>query len=224
VRVRFFAGDKEALKMKNKKISNFVIGRLPRYYRMFNELKAEGVGRVSSFKIAEILGVTASQVRQDFANFGDFGQQGYGYEVSFLTEQIRGILGLNNKCNMIVLGGGHIGRALAAYNGFRKEGFFVRAVFDKDLGNVKSIDEGIETFHIDELEKYIAANKVDIAIITTQKEAAKELALRATKAGVKNIWNFAPVDLRLSPDIIVENINMSESLFKLAYKINHKDN
>lgn len=206
---------------KNKTISEAVIKRLPRYYRYLKQLESEGVVRISSSSLADILGITASQVRQDFSNFGEFGQQGYGYSVSKLKGEIAYILGLDTHHDIIIIGCGNIGKALSRYTGFADDGFYVRAMFDIDANAKQHIPEGIEFLHIDKLADYIHKHNVDIAAICTQKQVAIEIAETLCRLGVNRIWNFAPVDLStISKDIIVENINMSDSLFVLSYKIN----
>lgn len=206
---------------KNKTISEAVIKRLPRYYRHLKQLESEGVVRISSSNLADILDITASQVRQDFSNFGEFGQQGYGYNVSKLKGEISYILGLDTHQDIIIIGSGNIGKALARYTGFADDGFYVRAIFDVDVSAIQKIPEGIELLHIDKLAEYIHKHNVDIAAICTQKQVAIEVAETLSRLGINHIWNFAPVDLsNISKDIIVENINMSDSLFVLSYKIN----
>ncbi|MDR3263273.1 MAG: redox-sensing transcriptional repressor Rex [Clostridiales bacterium] len=204
----------------DKKVSDAVIKRLPRYFRIFKLLQDKGRESISSSKIAEYMGVTASQVRQDFCSFGGFGQQGYGYDVAKMTEEIARILGLNRHYDMIIIGAGNIGSALANYNRFKDEGFEVKALFDLNVtkGNIN----GLPLFAAAELEEYIAKNNVDIAVIAVQRINAEEVLNRLSAAGVKNIWNFAPVELKGTDDIIIENINMSDSLYVLSYKLNRK--
>ena len=207
--------------MMNKKenISAAVVKRLPRYYHCLKELSTEGIQKVSSNIISGRLNITASQVRQDFSTFGEFGQQGYGYDVEYLKVQIAKILGLNKEYSAIVIGGGNIGRALCGYKGFKNEGFNILAVFDLYPEKVKA-PANIEVLNIAKLNDFVKNNTVDIGIIATDVESAKEVGAIAVKCGIKAIWNFAPIDLYLGEDIAVENINMSESLFMLAYKLN----
>lgn len=201
-------------------ISEAVIKRLPRYYRHIKQLADSGVTRVSSNKIATVLNITASQVRQDLCNFGGFGQQGYGYDVVKLKNELAAILGLDKEYNMIIVGAGNIGRALAGYKGFRDDGFFVRALFDIDP-RCSSIN-GIKVYEMDFLEAYLNQNKVDIAIIATQKDSAKSVADALINYGVKSIWNFAPVELEVPEGVTVENISMSESLYVLSFRSKNK--
>ena len=197
-------------------ISEAVIKRLPRYYRHIKQLADNGVTRVSSNKIASVLNITASQVRQDLCNFGGFGQQGYGYDVVKLKNELAVILGLDKEYDMIIVGAGNIGRALAGYKGFRDDGFYVKALFDIDP-RCSSIN-GIKVYEMDFLETYLKQNKVDIAIIATQKDSAKSVAEELIKLGVKAIWNFAPVELEVPKDVTLENISMSESLYLLSFR------
>ena len=204
---------------KGKDISAAVIKRLPRYYHCLKELSTEGIQKVSSNVISGRLNITASQVRQDFSNFGEFGQQGYGYDVEYLKSQMAKILGLTREYSVIIIGGGNIGQALAGYKGFINEGFNILAVFDLYPVKVK-VSESIKVLSIEQLGDFLKNTQIDICIIATNKENAKDAAACAVKCGVRAFWNFAPVDLYLGEDIAVENINMSESLFMLAYKIN----
>lgn len=203
-------------------ISEAVIKRLPRYYRLIKQLADSGVERVSSNKIAGVLNITASQVRQDLCNFGGFGQQGYGYDVGKLKNELATILGLDKVYDMIIVGAGNIGRALAGYKGFKDDGFYVRALFDIDP-RCSSIN-GIKVYDMDFLKTYIQQNQVDIAIIATQKDSAKSVADALISYGVKNIWNFAPVELEVPEGITLESISMSESLYVLSYRNKNRKN
>ncbi|MDE5617042.1 MAG: redox-sensing transcriptional repressor Rex [Clostridia bacterium] len=203
-------------------ISEAVIKRLPRYYRLIKQLADSGVERVSSNKIASVLNITASQVRQDLCNFGGFGQQGYGYDVGKLKNELATILGLDKVYDMIIVGAGNIGRALAGYKGFKDDGFYVRALFDIDP-RCSSIN-GIKVYDMDFLKTYIQQNQVDIAVIATQKDSAKSVADALISYGVKNIWNFAPVELEVPEGITLESISMSESLYVLSYRNKNRKN
>lgn len=200
-----------------KKVSEAVIKRLPRYYRCLKQLKLGGVMRVSSGKLAELLDITASQVRQDFANFGGFGQQGYGYDVEKLLSELATIMGLDKTHNMIIIGAGNMGKALCGYQGFKNDGFVVRAMFDiKEAPPVCDIP----ILNISCLKEYVAQNDIDIAIITTQANVAESVATQIVECGIKNIWNFAPINIQVPKGVVVENISMSESLYVLSYKAN----
>lgn len=205
----------------NKSVSEAVIKRLPKYYKHLKELERAGLLKVSSGKLAEMMDITASQVRQDFCNFGGFGQQGYGYDVIRLKGEIANILGLNKTYNVIIIGAGNIGRALASYQGFIDEGFNVCAAFDIETKD-KTLRNDVPLYSMDKLEEFIGKNPVDIAIIATQRDSAQEVAERVSKAGVRNFWNFAPMELKLDEDNIVENVSLSESLNVLSYRINNR--
>jgi len=206
--------------MEKQKISSAVINRLPSYLRLFTELEERGVAHVSSNEISELMGTTASQVRQDFSNFGGFGRQGYGYDVKFLCEQMQAILGLDKTYNMIIVGGGKIGQALANYKGYDKLGFFIKAVFDKEVWHVR-VPSHIDVFDNEKLADYVANNKVDIAVICTPKEEALDAARKVKESGVKAIWNFAAQEIKLD-GVHVQNVHLNESLFLLTYKINNE--
>ena len=202
--------------MGRKGISEAVIKRLPKYYRQIKMLDDANVERVSSSTLAEILGITASQVRQDFYNFGGFGQQGYGYDVKNLRSEIAQILGLDQEYNMIIVGAGHIGKALTGYKGFTKEGFHIKALFDINVQ--EKVYNDVPVLHMFNLQDYLKENQIDIAVIATQADSAEDVARELIKNGIKSIWNFAPIDLKVPKDVVVENISMSESLFVLSYR------
>ena len=179
--------------MDSKNISPAVIKRLPRYYRYLGDLLKSGIDRISSKELSEKMQVTASQIRQDLNNFGGFGQQGYGYNVEYLYNEIAKILGLDKDYNLIIVGAGNLGTALTNYTDFAKRGFYVKKAFD-----VKP-----------EL----------IAALTVPKEIATDTAAKLVKYGIKAIWNFAPVDLRLPKDVVVETIHLSDTLMRLSYSL-----
>lgn len=207
--------------MSKKDISEAVIKRLPRYYRQLKRLQEAGVEKISSTKLAEILSLTASQVRQDFCNFGGFGQQGYGYDVAKLKSELAAILGLDKTFDMIIVGAGNMGRALAGYKGFDSDGFVIKALFDVAL--LSDNVNGIPLYSMDYLKEYLANNAIDIAIITVQKQVAIEVGAKLAECGIKCIWNFAPVDLDLPKNVVVENISLKESLFLLSYRSKNTD-
>ena len=206
--------------MEYKPISRAVITRLPRYYRHLGELMEEGVERISSNDLSQRMHVTASQIRQDLNNFGGFGQQGYGYNVKYLYEEIGKILGLNQRHNIIVIGVGNLGQALANYVKFEKLGFVIIGLFDVNPALEGMSVRGIKVRMIDELETFCAENKVDIAALTMPKEKADAIANQLVDLGIHAIWNFAHVDLKLiDRDVVVENVHLSDSLMQLSYNI-----
>lgn len=167
--------------------------------------------------MSDIIGFTASQIRQDLNNFGGFGQQGYGYNVEALHTEIGKILGLDRPYNAVLVGAGNLGQAIANYAGFRKAGFEIKALFD---ANPRMIGLKIREFEVldsDTLEDFIKNNNIDIAVLCIPKNGAQEVINRVVKAGIKGVWNFAPLDLEVPKGVIVENVNLTESLFTLSY-------
>ncbi len=205
--------------MDEREISQAVIARLPRYYRYLGDLKDEGVERVSSQELSELMQVTASQIRQDFNNFGGFGQQGYGYNVEYLYNEIAKILGLNEKHNLIIIGAGNLGRALANYMNFERRGFIVRGVFDNNPALYGRELRRNTVQPMEKMEQFVKEHNIDIAVLAIPKDEAGNVAERLVACGIKAIWNFAHVDLQVPGDIVVENVHLSDSLMKLSYGI-----
>lgn len=209
--------------MEDKKISMAVIKRLPRYYRYLSELLEKGIDRISSQELSKKMNVTASQIRQDFNNFGGFGQQGYGYNVSFLHDEIGRILGLEHNYNVIIIGAGNLGQALANYGGFTKHGFRISGIFDINPEVIGKYINGVEVMPIDGIETYVREHEVSIAALTLPKDQASRIAGRLAELGVEAFWNFASTDLNLSEDVVVENVHLAESLMRLSYKLSEKE-
>ena len=209
--------------MDNKEISQAVISRLPRYFRYLGELKNEGIERISSQELSDIMKVTASQIRQDFNNFGGFGQQGYGYKVEYLYEEIGRILGLDKTHNLIIIGAGNLGQALANYMNFERRGFLFQGIFDNNPKLFGTRIRNMVVRPMEEMESFIKENKIDIAVLTIPKASALAVAERLVKCGIKGIWNFAHVDLNVPDKIQVENVHLSDSLMKLIYNVNRVD-
>ncbi len=206
--------------MLNKDISQAVIRRMPRYYKYLGELLESGVERVSSGDLSKLMKVTASQIRQDLNNFGGFGQQGYGYNVQYLYDEIGKILGLNETHNIIIIGAGNLGLAIANYMKFDKLGFKLIALFDVNPDIIGQKVRGIEIHSMDDLDEFCKNNKVDIAALTMPKATADNLAHRLVEHGIHAIWNFAHVDLDIEDDsVVVENVHLSDSLMQLSYNI-----
>ncbi len=204
--------------MEERRISKAVIKRLPRYYRYLGEMLNNGVERISSGELSSKMQVTASQIRQDLNNFGGFGQQGYGYNVKYLHEEIGKILGVDRMHPMIIIGGGNFGHALANYD-FVKSGFETKAVFDVKPELVGTAISGIPVMLMDDLEEYIEREKVEIAILTLPKSRVQEVATRLVNCGVKALWSFAHLDLDVPDDVVVENVHLVDSLMQLSYRI-----
>lgn len=207
---------------KDSRVSITVIRRLPKYYRYLGDLLKKGINRISSQELSKMTGFTASQIRQDLNNFGGFGQQGYGYNVEELHNQLGRILGLDTVYNAVIAGAGNLGQAVANYKGFEDAGFKVLCLFDKNPKLIGLKIREIEIRDVDSLEEFIKENNVEIGIITTPKENAQDIADIYIKSGIKGIWNFAPADLRVPEDIIVENVHLNESLFTLSYFLKNR--
>ncbi len=205
--------------MESKEISQAVIGRLPRYFRYLGDLKDLGVERISSQELSRLMQVTASQIRQDFNNFGGFGQQGYGYNVEYLYQEIGKILGMDKTHHLIIVGAGNLGQALGNYMNFERRGFILKGIFDKnpDLYGKKVREIAVQP--MEEIEQFVKENEIDIAVLTIPKNSAVQVAEILVANGIKAIWNFAHVDLNVPPNIQVENVHLSDSLMKLSYNL-----
>ena len=208
--------------MENRAISQAVIKRLPRYMRYLTEMRAKGVVRISSQELSDQMKVTASQIRQDLNLFGGFGQQGYGYNVDNLIREIGSILGLDQSHDIIVIGAGNLGRALAGYANFENRGLFIRALFDIDPEHTVKHVRGLPVYPMDQLADYLRHNRVDIAVLTVPKTAALSVAQQLYAGGVRGFWNFAHLDLELPNDAFVENVHLSDSLMQLTYRLKHQ--
>jgi len=209
---------------KEKKISNAVVRRLPKYYRYLGDMLKNKIIKTSSKELSEMTGFSASQIRQDLNNFGGFGQQGFGYDVKNLCEEIGKIIGTDKKYNIIIVGAGNIGQAIANYTGFYENGYEVRAIFDK---NPKMIGLSIKNnviVDVDDMDEYLANNEIDMAVICTPKMVCQNIADRLVANGIKGIWNFAPTDINVPKDVALENVHLNESLFSLTYYYNQNLN
>ena len=207
---------------KKKNISMAVIKRLPKYYRYLQELMENEVERISSKELGEKIGFTASQIRQDLNCFGDFGQQGYGYNVKDLYSQIGLILGLDKEYKGVIVGAGNIGQAIANYSRFTQSGLTIEGIFDANPKLVGMEIRDIEIKDIDELDQFLIDNSINIGIICVPKLKAQKVCNRLVEGGVEGIWNFAPIDLHVPKDIKVENVHLSESLLTLIYLLHDK--
>ena len=205
--------------MKKRKISDAVVRRLPRYYRYLDDLHSKGIVRISSSLLGERMGITASQIRQDLSCFGEFGQQGYGYNVEYLYQEIGRILGLDKTHHLIIVGAGNLGQALANYMNFERRGFIFTGVFDNNPALYGRKIRGIEVRPMEEVADFVEQNNVDIAVLTIPKNSAEEVADRLVSVGIKAIWNFAHVDLKVPKEVQVENVHLSDSLMKLSYML-----
>lgn len=208
---------------EQRNISSAVVKRLPRYYRHLGELLEQGVERISSGELSKRMNVTASQIRQDLNNFGGFGQQGYGYNVSYLHTEIGKILGLDKKYNVVIVGAGNLGRTIANYTNFEKSGFVIVGIFDINPALKGELIRDIPIRHMDELETFAKQAKIDIAALTLPKSGALDATARLIKLGVKAFWNFAHVDLKVPEDVIVESVHLSESLMRISYNLSNSE-
>lgn len=200
-------------------ISPFVVKRLPRYYRYLGGLIDKGVTRVSSKELSEIMNVTASQIRQDFNQFGNFGQQGYGYNVQYLYDEVKKILGLVQHYSMIIVGAGNLGQALANYDNFTRRGFVCAAMFDSNAKKVGKKVNGIDIFHSNTLECYLEKNPTDIAVLAIPETQAQLVAQVLYRHNIKAIWNFSNTELEAPEGVCVENVHLMDSLMTLAFNV-----
>lgn len=206
--------------MKKEKVSSAVIRRLPRYYRHLNDLHMAGVERISSKALGESMGLTASQIRQDLSCFGEFGQQGYGYNVDSLRGEIADILGVNRGHAAIILGVGNLGRALLENFHFEHSGFTLTAAFDVDPAIVGQTQCGIPVYHASQLEAYLKEHPTAIGVLTVPRSAADSIAGQLVRGGVKGIWNFTNIELNVAGQgVVVEDVHFADSLLSLSYMI-----
>lgn len=201
-----------------KGIPRGVISRLPIYYRYLCEL-SQAQEKISSSELGKSLNMTAAQIRSDLSYFGSFGLHGYGYRVDELKQHIEEILGLNRRHDLILIGAGNLGRAIASYQNFRRRGFYINAIFDvrPELIGESIADCVVQS--VDKLEEYLGEHHCDIAILTTPREASQLICDRLVKCGVKAIWNFSPVHLTVPDDVVVEHIHLTDSLLQLSFKL-----
>ena len=206
--------------LKKENISDAVIRRLPRYYRQLTDLCARGVVRISSHSLGQEMNITASQIRQDFSCFGEFGQQGYGYNVEELRAEIGHILGVDNDHHLIMIGVGNLGHALLQNFRFSQTGFSVDAAFDVSPTVVGTTVNGVPIYAMADLDSYIREHSVDVVVLPVPQSVAQETADRIIRLGVRGFWNFTNVELVSSdPDVKFENIHFADSLLTLSYRI-----
>lgn len=208
----------------SQKVSMAVIIRLPKYYRYLENLLNKEIYRISSKELSRIIGFTASQIRQDLNCFGGFGQQGYGYNVEELYKEIGKILGLVREYKSVIIGAGNLGQAIANYSDFQRKGFKLKAMFDINPKLIGLKIRDVEILDVDNLEDFIKENDIEVGIICVPFSKAQETADRLIAAGIKGIWNFAPFDIKVPDNIVIENVHLSESLFTLSYLLNEYNN
>ncbi len=205
--------------MKRQRISDAVIRRLPRYYRYLDDLHSRGIVRISSSSLGKRMGITASQIRQDLSCFGEFGQQGYGYNIMELRAEIGHILGVDSKHRLIVVGAGHLGHALLQNFDFVQGGFQLDSAFDVSPALIGSTINGVLIRSADELDGYCAVYRPAVAVLTVPKSVAQETANRLAALGVRGIWNFTNVELTARDGVFVEDVHFADSLLTLSYRI-----
>jgi len=209
-------------KADGKQIPQRVVSRLAMYYRVLSQLEKGGVERISSRELGEMIGITPSQIRQDLSYFGEFGQQGYGYKVSYLHSEISRILGLEKQHSMILIGVGNLGRAIASYTNFRNRGFELVGTFDVREEIIGKKLSDIEIKPMTELRSFLRQNQVDIGIITVPATQAQQVADILIEEGIKGIWNFAPLKLNVPESVIVEHVHISDSLYSLSFRLHER--
>ena len=205
---------------KNDNISMSVIKRMPRYYRFLGKLKDEGIIRISSCELSKMMGFTASQIRQDLNCFGGFGQQGYGYNVEQLYEEIGNILGVNTALNVILIGAGNLGHAIASHMEFERRGFKLIGAFDENPKLIGGKIKDTEIYSISTLEEFCTQHKPAVAIICVPTNPAASIVERLYNCGIRGFWNYSHYDIiSVYPDAIIENVHLSDSLLTLSYQL-----
>lgn len=207
---------------KGEAVPQGVVARLPVYFRYLTELERAGIERVSSAQLGEALDFTAAQIRSDLSYFGSFGQQGYGYNVKELLQQVQYILGLDQTYTMVLVGAGNLGKAIASYDSFRSKGFEIKAIFDIDPLLIGNYLGGCVIRSYEELGSYLQENSVDIGIIATPKDSSQGVCDVLIASGVNSIWNFSPAQLVVADHVIVEHMHLTDSLLRLAFRINEQ--
>ena len=209
--------------MKKQRISDAVIRRLPRYYRYLDDLHSKGIVRISSNSLGIRMGITASQIRQDLSCFGEFGQQGYGYNIVELRAEIGHILGVDTQRRLVIVGAGHLGHALMRNFDFVQGGFALDTAFDVSPALIGTKVNSVLIRPLSELEDYFAALHPAVAVLTVPKASAQEVAARLVALGVKGIWNFTNVELSVPDDVFVEDVHFADSLLTLSYRISKEE-
>ena len=209
--------------MKRQNVSDAVIRRLPGYYRYLDDLHIRGTVRISSSTLGEKMGITASQIRQDLSCFGEFGQQGYGYNVDELRREIGRILGVDKSHRIIVVGVGNLGRALIQNFHFNDAGFLLEAAFDVSPDLAGAEVAGVPVLNVTELERFVPAHKPDVAVLTLPQSAAQQMADRLIGLGVRGFWNFTNVELSSQAENVrFEDVHFADSLLTLSYRITER--
>jgi len=205
--------------LNNKEISPAVVNRLPRYHRYLGDLLRDNITKISSKGLSEIMSVTASQIRQDLNCFGEFGHQGYGYNVRRLHEELGKILGVERKFTAVIAGAGNLGTTIAKSGLFVKRGVVLRALFDINPEVIGLQIAGLDVLDVQNMADFCRVNNIDIAVLTLPKEATEHTAHILAAAGVKGLWNFSNMELKID-GVIAENMHMGDSLMTLCYNLN----
>ena len=205
--------------MKKQRISDAVIRRLPRYYRYLDDLHSKGIVRISSNSLGSRMGITASQIRQDLSCFGEFGQQGYGYNIVELRAEIGHILGVDTQRRLVIIGAGNLAHALMQNFDFLQDGFQLDAAFDISPALIGTQINGVTVRPLSEMADFFADTPPAVAVLTVPKSAAQETAELLISLGVKGIWNFTNVELTVPDDVFVEDVHFADSLLTLSYRI-----
>lgn len=207
--------------MKKENVSIPVVRRLPRYYRYLSELLKNQISKTSSCELSAKMGLTASQIRQDFNCFGGFGQQGYGYNVELLHDEIAAILGLTDLKNIVIVGAGNLGSALAKHIDFENRGFNLTGIFDVDPNIIGKKISGREVKDYAQIADCFAKNPPNVAVLTVPREVAKQTAEHLVALGVKGFWNFSNAEISI-PGVYFENVHLGDSLMTLSYRISNQ--
>ena len=206
-----------------RRIADSTVRRLSLYLRFLEESAQRGLVTISSDELARRGGTTSAQVRKDLSFFGSFGKRGLGYSVPELTESLREILGLRRDWQVIIVGAGKIGTALAQYRGFRQRGFHVKAVYDRDPKKIGTKWDELTVRDMEDIEHDIAKERPDIVVLTTPGDEAQKVVDRLVKAGIRALLNFAPVQLQVPPDVTLKNVNMAMELEGLSFALTNRD-
>lgn len=205
-----------------RKVAESTIRRLSLYLRLLEEFEGQGIATVSSGALAGRGGTTSAQVRKDLSFFGSFGKRGLGYPVIEMVSHLRGILGLDRRYRVAMIGAGKIGSALVQYRGFKQRGFDIVAIYDVDPAKIGKAWNGLTVRDIETLEESLRAEKVDMAVVVTPGEAAQPLADRLVALGVKAILNFAPIQIVVPDDVVVKTVNLALELETLSYALTNR--
>lgn len=203
--------------MNAERIPDIIIGRLPVYLRALQRLSEKGIQTTSSQELGEIVGISAAQIRKDISQFGEFGKQGTGYSIPFLLERLKDILKVDRVWDVVIVGMGELGHALARYNGFSNRGFVVKMVFDNDPQKIGQKIGAFEVLDMSTMAEKLKQNKIKLAMLTVPAAAAQEVADQLVKAGVKAILNYAPISLSVPPGVKVQHIDPAIHLQRMTY-------